>query len=483
MIDRSTPPTTPPTTPRTFRRSRRSVALRLFKSAYVVFELLIINLSLVAAFYMVYSPTIATFSQSFSDYLSTAPWFTLAALLYIDLLGMSRFFRRTATDIVMRSFELVFLVMTTAATIAFFFQWFMFPRYVMVVGSLLMLTATILWSYAALRISKAIDVKGRLLVVATSREDADRLYAKVRIDLRVLHMDYLGWTLDQDLPAVFSRIDLSTEVMVSPLVPEERKIPIYLYCANHDRTLYVVPRYSDLVLTRFRVVQFHDMPTFMVDSLGLSFQQRLLKRTFDLLFAVVFGVVSIPIQGLVALAVALDSRGPVLYSQERLTIRGRVYRVFKFRTMVDDAERIYGAFQSSPDDPRVTRIGRFLRRTHLDELPQVWNILLGEMSVVGPRSDRPTTVGPFEETIPGYEQRLKVKSGLTGMAQIYGRYDSDPEDKLRFDMMYIKNYSLLLDLQIVLRTVRAVFPSSGEPLRGEPIEDNPECPSPAGPTA
>jgi cation transport ATPase len=175
MIDRTTPPTTPPTTPRTFRRSRRSVALRLFKSAYVVFELLIINLSLVAAFYMVYSPTIATFSQSFSDYLSTAPWFTLAALLYIDLLGMSRFFRRTATDIVMRSFELVFLVMTTAATIAFFFQWFMFPRYVMVVGSLLMLTATILWSYAALRISKAIDVKGRLLVVATSREDADRL--------------------------------------------------------------------------------------------------------------------------------------------------------------------------------------------------------------------------------------------------------------------------------------------------------------------
>ena len=481
MTDRTTPRTKPIAMPRTPHRSRRSAALRLFKSAYVGVELLILNLSLVAAFYMVYSPTIATFARSFSDYLSTAPWFTLAAFVYIDLLGMSRFFRRTATDVVMSSFELVFLVMTTAATIAFFFQWFMFPRYVMAVGSLLMLIATILWSYAALRISKAINMKGRLLVVATSREEADRLYAKVRVDLRVLHMDYLGWTLDQDLPAVFSRIDLSTEVMVSPLVPEERKVPIYLYCANHDRTLYVVPRYSDLVLTRSRVVQFNDMPTFMVDSLGLSFQQRLLKRAFDLVFAVVFGIASIPLQGLVALAVALDSRGPVLYSQERLTIRGRVYRVFKFRTMVHDAERIYGAFQSSPDDPRVTRIGRILRRAHLDEMPQVWNILLGEMSVVGPRSDRPTTVGPFEETIPGYDQRLKVKSGLTGMAQIYGRYDSDPEDKLRFDMMYIKNYSLLLDLQIVLRTVRAVFPTSGDSVRGEPFEDNPECPSPAKP--
>jgi exopolysaccharide biosynthesis polyprenyl glycosylphosphotransferase len=454
---------------------RRSAATHLFKTTFVLGEILITNLSLIAAFYLIYNPSIATFSQSFSDYLNTSPWLTLALVLYMDLLGMTHFFRRTAIDILLHSFELVFLVMTTSATIAFFFQWFMFPRYVMALGSVLMLVLTILWTYGALRISKLIYAKGRLLVVATSRKDADRLYAKIRVDLEVLNLDYLGWTLDQNLPGVYAGIDRCTEVMVSPLVPEEHKVPIFQYCASHNRTLYVVPQYSELVLARFRIVRFSDMPTFMVDSRGLSLQQRAIKRTFDLVFAVVFGILSLPVQALTALAVRLDSQGPVLYSQDRLTIHGRVYRVYKFRTMVHDAEQIFGAYQATPDDPRITRVGRFLRATHLDELPQFWNILVGEMSVVGPRSDRPTTVGGFESRIPGYTHRLKVKSGLTGMAQIYGKYDSDPEDKLRFDMMYIKNYSVLLDLQIVLRTIRELFPASdGKVGPWEPTEVNPE---------
>ncbi len=117
-------------------------------------------------------------------------------------------------------------------------------------------------------------------------------------------------------------------------------------------------------------------------------------------------------------------------------------------------------FQSNKNDPRVTKFGRFLRDIRLDELPQFFNILCGDMSVVGPRSDRPTTIGQFEDDIPGYDQRLKVKSGLTGLAQVYGRYDTDPEDKLRFDMMYIKNYSFLLDLKIIFQTVRAMRPSN-----------------------
>jgi lipopolysaccharide/colanic/teichoic acid biosynthesis glycosyltransferase len=125
--------------------------------------------------------------------------------------------------------------------------------------------------------------------------------------------------------------------------------------------------------------------------------------------------------------------------------------------MVENAEELYGAYQSSADDPRVTRVGRFLRRSRLDELPQFFNILIGEMSVVGPRSDRPITIGAFEDQIPGYNQRLKVKSGLTGLAQISGHYDTAPEDKLRYDLMYIKNYSLLLDLAIIMKTIQVVF--------------------------
>jgi lipopolysaccharide/colanic/teichoic acid biosynthesis glycosyltransferase len=130
--------------------------------------------------------------------------------------------------------------------------------------------------------------------------------------------------------------------------------------------------------------------------------------------------------------------------------------------MIDLAEEKFGAYQSSLDDPRVTKIGKKLRNMHLDELPQFLNILKGDLSVVGPRSDRPTTLGEFEDNIPGYHQRLKVKAGLTGLAQISGKYNSDAEDKLRFDMMYIKNYSFLSDIKIILQTMKTMLPSKND---------------------
>jgi lipopolysaccharide/colanic/teichoic acid biosynthesis glycosyltransferase len=200
----------------------------------------------------------------------------------------------------------------------------------------------------------------------------------------------------------------------------------------------------------------------MIDNLGLTFQQRVFKRAFDITFSLGALILSAPLQLIIALAICVNSHGSALYSQDRITLSGRIYKVYKFRTMVDAAEEKFGAYQSSMDDERVTPIGRFLRNTHLDELPQFLNILKGDMSTVGPRSDRPTTVGEFEDNIPGYNQRLKVKSGLTGLAQVFGKYNSNPEDKLRFDMMYIKNYSFLNDMKIILQTIRTMLPSKND---------------------
>lgn len=439
---------------------RRSIYAHLFKLLYIIVELLIVNLSLIAAFFIIYDRELATFAKSFSDYLATSPLMMIAAIIYIDFLGMTHFFRKTRTDVFSASLRFVFLVIMTAATIAFFLKYFFFPRYVMALGAILMLFLTILWSNLCLYISKCIYSKGRIMIVAASQTDADHLYIKIRNELRTLHISYMGYTTTTDLDAIYRLIDRCTEVLVSSAVPETEKSQIFLYCANLDKTIYIVPQFSDLVYTKFRVVQFHDMPTFMIDSLGLTFQQRLLKRIFDVIFSFVALLVTAPVQLLTALAIHLDSPGPVLYSQDRITISGKIYKVYKFRTMVEGAEEIFGAYQSCQDDPRVTRVGKLLRNMHLDELPQFINILRGDMSVVGPRSDRPTTIDAFESNIPGYNQRLKVKSGLTGLAQIYGKYNSDPEDKLRFDMMYIKNYSFLLDMKIILQSLKTMLPSA-----------------------
>jgi exopolysaccharide biosynthesis polyprenyl glycosylphosphotransferase len=436
---------------------RRSSTAHAFKLFYIFGVMVCINLAIVAGFYIIYDPTVPMFNTSFADYRKTVPLMMVASVVFIDLLGMTHFFRKTKTDILRTSTQFSLLIVLTASTIAYFFQYYAFPRYVLAFSAFSMTALVTLWSLLSLQISKMIYSHGKLLIIAKSRDDADRLFVKAAGELRRLNLVYLGYALTEQGDPLYRLIDESSEVLVSPDLAEIDKESLYLYCIDHDKTLYVVPQYSELVLAKFRMIQFSDMPTFLVDNLGLTFQQRVLKRIFDIVFSLLALVLTLPVQLAIAVAIRIDSHGPALYSQERITLSGKIYRIYKFRTMIQNAEEKFGAFQSSTDDPRVTRIGRLLRQTRMDELPQFFNILRGDMSVVGPRSDRPITIGEFEDNIPGYNQRLKVKSGLTGLAQISGHYDTSPEDKLRFDLMYIKNYSFLMDLAIVLKTIQFVF--------------------------
>lgn len=184
------------------------------------------------------------------------------------------------------------------------------------------------------------------------------------------------------------------------------------------------------------------------------------KRLFDFLLALIGLVVTAIPMGIIALVIKLDSPGPVIYRQERLGKGGKSFHILKFRSMQQDAEAD-GAQWADEDDPRVTRVGNILRKTRLDELPQLVNILAGQMSLVGPRPERPIFYAEFETYIHGFSNRLAVTPGLTGLAQVSGGYDLLPEEKIVYDMEYIKTRSLLLDLQCVLRTIGIVFNHNG----------------------
>lgn len=187
------------------------------------------------------------------------------------------------------------------------------------------------------------------------------------------------------------------------------------------------------------------------------------KRTVDIIAAGLFGALSLLVTPLVALVMVVSSKGPILFEQIRLGKNGRPFRAIKFRTMLCDAEK-HGPAWAQRNDPRVTRIGRFLRKTRLDEIPQLWNILKGEMSFVGPRPERPEFVVELAKTIPFYRERMLVKPGLTGWAQInfpYGASAADAAAKLQYDLYYIKNRSLVLDLAIILRTIKTVLSAIG----------------------
>ena len=192
-----------------------------------------------------------------------------------------------------------------------------------------------------------------------------------------------------------------------------------------------------------------------IDLEPWDLQERLLKRAFDICFATAALLALAPLLLLIAAAIKLDSTGPVLYSQERTAEFGDTFTVYKFRSMIPDAESDTGAVLSAEDDgevdPRVTRVGRILRETHLDEIPQLWSILVGDMSVVGPRPERPELDDDIQQSVHTWQQRWFVSPGLTGLAQINDVASTEPSEKLRYDVAYIRNQSFWFDLRILLR--------------------------------
>ncbi|MBQ8687532.1 MAG: exopolysaccharide biosynthesis polyprenyl glycosylphosphotransferase [Ruminococcus sp.] len=241
-------------------------------------------------------------------------------------------------------------------------------------------------------------------------------------------------------------------------MPGQIRNDILKYCFAAKVRVYVAPKISDIIIRGAEEIRLFDTPLLLCRNGGLSLEQRFVKRIFDLTFAVLLGVVCLPISLIVALCIKLEDGGPVLYKQKRLTIDDKVFEVYKFRSMIQNAEA-NGPQLATETDSRITKVGRVLRKCRLDEIPQLLNILRGDMSVVGPRPERPELALQYEETMPEFDFRLRVKAGLTGYAQVTGLYDTVPYDKLKMDMMYIEQYSLLLDLRIIMMTLKiALFP-------------------------
>ena len=185
------------------------------------------------------------------------------------------------------------------------------------------------------------------------------------------------------------------------------------------------------------------------------------KRALDLLASTLGLIIGVPIIIIFGILVKLEDGGPIFYKQERLGKNNKKFYIYKIRSMKIDAEKIGGAQWAEKDDPRITKIGKFIRKTRIDEIPQLFNILNGEMSLIGPRPERPELTYKFEEEIPGFINRLKIKPGLTGLAQVNGGYEISPEEKLRWDLIYIKTQSFIVDIKIILKTIKVVITGDG----------------------
>lgn len=240
-------------------------------------------------------------------------------------------------------------------------------------------------------------------------------------------------------------------------ISSEKRSDLLKYCYMNNIEVYMTSKLSDTIVRSAGDVLLFDSPLLHMVNNEMSFEQRFAKRCLDLALAVPMFLVASPIMLVTAAAIRAYDGGSALYKQERCTLHGKKFTIYKFRSMIVDAEKDGKAKLASQNDNRITPVGAFIRKTRLDELPQLINILKGEMSFVGPRPERPEIIKRYEKEIPEFSCRMKVKGGLTGYAQIYGKYNTTPYDKLKMDMMYIQNYSFLLDVRLILMTFKIMF--------------------------
>lgn len=240
-------------------------------------------------------------------------------------------------------------------------------------------------------------------------------------------------------------------------VPAPLRNDILKFCYRFRVRTYVAPKLTDIMIRGAKTISLFDTPLLLVKGTGLTPAQRVGKRLMDIVLCSVAMLVAAPVMAVVAAAIKLEDGGPVFFKQKRMTRNGHEFEILKFRSMIVDAEKYAGAVLATDDDPRITKVGKVIRATRLDELPQILNILKGDMSIVGPRPERKVIADEYRKDIPEFDYRLKVRGGLTGYAQIYGKYNTSAYDKLRLDLMYIENYSLLLDIKLIILTLRIIF--------------------------
>lgn len=231
---------------------------------------------------------------------------------------------------------------------------------------------------------------------------------------------------------------------------------IVKYCVEENKACYFVPHTGDVIISGAEHIRSFSVPICRARRSRPAPEYLLLKRAMDIVLSLLAIIVTSPFMAIAALAIWSYDHGPVLYKQVRLTKDGRLFEILKLRSMIVDAEK-GGARLAGEHDDRITPIGRIIRAIRFDELPQLFNILKGDMSIVGPRPERPEIAEQYRQELPAFDLRLQVKAGLTGYAQIYGRYNTEPQDKLKMDLMYINHASLAEDIKLIFATVRVLF--------------------------
>ena len=438
---------------------------KAFNILQMVGDILLLNLAFIAAFLIRFLGELP--AENLQPYITLYPLISLVAFFLFKFYGLYNTKNKVWSEIFASLIVSLAMLMVFTISLSYLYHGFKFPRTVFFIALITQIVMLGFWRYLLHAWErKTTPVKSVIIIAPNNELDliAEKLNQQnnnligVIVDCLECQVDYkklkvLGTYAD------FEKICLThgpDEIIMSGEVPRELKNNVSMACLKHGWQVYVIPGVYEILVYQSALAQVQDTPVFKISPEPNSGREQV-KRLFDFVIAVMILLVTLPITVLAAILIKFDSPGPLFYCQERVGKYGKRFYLFKFRTMKNNAEDQTGPVMAKESDPRITRVGKYLRLFRIDEIPQLFNVLKGDMSIVGPRPERPFFVEQFEKEIPGYTCRHLTKAGITGLAQISGNYSTSVEDKLRYDLLYSKEASTLFDFQILLQTLKVVF--------------------------
>ena len=312
----------------------------------------------------------------------------------------------------------------------------------------------LIWAYLAAFVYRKLYPPYKLVIVY-SYHSATNLVRKMSArDDRFMICEAVN--IDQGYDYIKQRINAYDGAIICD-IPGSLRNDILKYCYDSGKRTYVTPKVSDIIIRSGENLHVFDTPLLLCRNSGLTFEQKVLKRIVDILLSLIALIITSPFMLLTAILIKAYDKGPVFYKQARVTKDGKVFDIIKFRSMIPNAEADGKSRPAVSDDERITPVGKVIRAIRFDEMPQIFNILKGDMSIVGPRPERTEHVEKYTKEFPEFAYRLKVKAGLTGYAQVYGKYNTTAYDKLKLDLFYIENYSIRTDFRLIFMTVKVLF--------------------------
>ena len=396
--------------------------------------------------------------SNFDLYQGMLPVQVILTGLLFNINGLYTIERKRFAEILLSVAVSMIQMLVLMMALTFFIREFALSRGVLLWCAGMDFVLLAIWRHLLWRYVRAHqNTRGVMLI--GSEEECQHVYHRMKqqpqlaMELRSVCTDLKN----SDWETAAEQVDV---LIICPDIRLKDKAKIVHYCNLHEKQALLIPNAYEVFCSGMTLDKIDDVPVFRPQRLRLTLEQRSLKRILDIVVALLGFLAALPFMLLTAIAIKIFDPGPVFYSQERAGCYEKPFKVYKFRTMRVDAEKLSGPMLAQENDPRITRLGAFLRAVRLDELPQIWNVLVGNMSIVGPRPERPFFVEQFKQEIPEYVYRMNVKPGITGLAQGYGKYNTTAYDKLIYDLVYIQNAGIRMDLTIIIQTVRVLFQKS-----------------------